>query len=209
MTSVGTLGPLFLTNSPRIDTKPTGTSLSLWEGSQERLASHHIPVFEYWGTSGWRLRVTTVLALSPWVPLALSCEPYPLVMILFTFHVPAFVCSSLYQYFNLRQNLWCVPPVQNILEWELAHAELRYEKKPLSVTVSSSLTVLFNTCIICLLRSPLARCHLLIKVKKEFTTYFYTLKNDFSGSFLGLNFRVFILILINFMILFNSPFQVF
>lgn len=59
-----TLVALFLTIFPRVDARPAGTSLSLWEGSQERLALHHMPVFGYCGTFGCRLHATTVLALS-------------------------------------------------------------------------------------------------------------------------------------------------
>lgn len=68
----GHSGPFFLTIFPRIDTRPTGISLTLWEGSQERPVSHHIPVFGYGSTFGWRLHITTILALLPFE----SCWPF-------------------------------------------------------------------------------------------------------------------------------------
>lgn len=73
-------------------------------------------------------------------------------------------------------------PIQKILEWELHRAEHGYNPpQTISNTVCSSLTVVFNTSIICLLRRPLADCQLLIKFQKEYTTYFYTVKNVFSS----------------------------
>lgn len=69
-----------------------------------------------------------------------------------------------------------------IPHWTKIKNKTKQITQTLSATICSSLVVLFNTCIICLLGSPLAGCQLLIMFQKEFTTYLYTFKNNFSSK---------------------------